>query len=250
MINRGLLLSLLLLPQALQAEPVQVRLEPFPPLVNSDGSGLAVDLLELVAEHSGLEFAIQIMPYSRAKFQLRNGQADLIGPVPIGLESGDFYDYAVELNWRLDTQADLYVLDQELLAPAAVASLEIGVPLGNAEFFAELMDLPASQFTESSLVNLVQMLARGRIDALLFERASTFQTLEAHSVTDVHYQNLFSIPAGFAARNDEQGRVLRDTLDALLEDLDYSAILSAYHEYLSLPDAGKVTSGLPIVGGD
>lgn len=240
-------LLLLVFPALGQADPLQnveVRLEPFPPLVHADGGGLAVDLLKLVAEDSDLEFSVQIMPYSRAKFQLRNGQTDLIGPIPVGMESREFYEYARELDWTFDTQADLYVLDRALLEPSALADLEIGVPLGNAEFFAELMDLPVSQFTESSLVNLVQMLARGRIDAVLFERASTFRTLGEQGVAGVYYQKLFSIPAGFAVRNDEQGNALGDGLDALLETVDHDRLLSAYHEYRTLPDSGEVNAAI------
>lgn len=244
-----LLSPLLSFAEPAPTEPVEVRLEPFPPLVNSDGTGLAVDLLQLVAAHSDLAFSIQIMPYSRAKFQLRNAQAELIGPVPLGMESHDFYEYAHELDWRLETHADLYVIDEELLVGSALPGLQIGVPFGNAEFFAELTDLPVSQFTESSLVNLVQMLARGRIDALLFERASTFRTLQAQNVVEVHYKRVFSIPAGFAVRDDAAGRVLAEKLDAALERLDYEPLLETYREYLSLPDQGRVDAGLIMVHG-
>ena len=219
---------------------VEVRLEPFPPLVNEDGTGLAIDLLALVAQRSGLEFNIEIMPYSRALFQLRNGEADLIGPVPLGMETAGFYEYARELAWELPTQSDIYVLDPELLPAERLPSLDIGVPLGNAEFFSELLELPVEQFTESSLVNLVQMLATGRIDALLFERASTTETLREQGISGVHYRRVFSIPAGFAVRADEPGQALGQRLDAVFREVDGEAVLEAYQPYLDMPDQGRV----------
>ena len=222
------------------ADRIEVRLEPFPPLVNEDGTGLAIDLLMLAAPKAGISFNIEITSYSRAKFQLRNGDADLIGPVPIGMESGGFYEYAQELEWQMPTQCDLFVLDPTLLEDQSLPTLDIGVPLGNAEFFADLLALPAEQFTESSLTNLVQMLATGRISAVLFERAATRAVLKNLDIEGVYYRRMFSIPAGFGVRADAEGRELARRLDELFRAIGDELILSAYQRYLTLPDQGRV----------
>ena len=225
----------------LHARCLEVRLEPFPPLVNEDGTGLAVELLERVEEISDFRFNIRVMPYSRAKFEVRAGKADLFGPVPLGLETGDFEQWAHELEWHFDTRSDLFVLDEDNLDPERLQSLTIGVPLGNAGFFAALTGVPRDQFTETDLDNLIQMLASGRIDALLFERASTMRMLRRLDIEQVHYRNLYSIPAGFAVRRENGGEALAADLDTLFGEVDAEEITRAYRPYLELPDQGRVS---------
>lgn len=224
----------------LAAQQVEVRLEPFPPLVNEDGSGLAVELLAEVEKVSGLEFNIRIMPYSRAKHEVRMGAADMLGPVPLGKETDEFYEWALELDWHFDTRSDLFVLDAENLHPGKLESMVIGVPRGNSGFFSELTGVPRDRFRESGLTNLARMLATGRVDALLFERASTFDTLARLNIEGVHYRNLFSIPAGFALHR-EHGVELAERLDAALKEIDPSPVTSTYEYFLGLPDQGVVS---------
>ncbi|PKM22414.1 MAG: hypothetical protein CVV10_04420 [Gammaproteobacteria bacterium HGW-Gammaproteobacteria-14] len=225
------------------AEPVVVRvkLEPFPPLVNSDGSGLAPQLLKHLETLSELRFDIEVMSYSRAKFLLQNGEADLIGPVPVGMESKEFYFDAIELDWQVDTAADLYVMDRAMLDQKELHDFDIGTPLGNARFFAELTGVPARNFVETTLESLVQMLVTGRIDVLLFERASTLSMLRQMNIEEVFYQNMVTIPAGFAVRANEDGLRLKTLLDELLRDADISALLAEYELYMSMPAEGPVS---------
>jgi len=239
----GTIVSVMLVSSICFAEPVTVRvkLEPFPPLVNPDGSGLAPQLLKHLEGLSELRFDIEVMSYSRAKFLLQNGEADLIGPVPVGMESKEFYLDAIELDWQVDTAADLYVMDRKLLDNKALHEFDIGTPLGNARFFAELTGVPARNFVEATLESLVQMLAIGRIDVLLFERASTLSMLGGMDIDDVYYRNLITIPAGFAVRSDNNGRQLKTYLDALLRDADISGLLAEYERYMNMPAEGPVS---------
>lgn len=240
---QGIIVSAMFISSISLAEPmaVQVKLEPFPPLVNSDGSGLAPQLLRHLETLSELRFDIEVMSYSRAKFLLQSGDADLIGPVPIGLESKEFYRDAVELNWQVDTAADLYVMDRKLLDQKTLHELDIGTPLGNARFFADLTGVPARNFVEATLESLVQMLVIGRIDVLLFERASTLSALRDMGVEGAYYRNLITIPAGFAVRSDKNGRQLKVYLDELLRDADISGLLAEYELYMSMPLEGPAS---------
>ena len=226
---RSLVIILLICSSALSAQTLQVRLEPFPPLVTEEGGGLMVALLKRVASISELRFQIDIVPYSRAKYQLRNGQADIIGPTPAGYESERFYSYAQELGWRLPTAADLFAMDPRYLdLPMPGNEYYVGAPLGNAEFFSELSGVPAERFVESTLPNLVEMLGRGRIQALMFERASTRAYIGQAGLEGVHYRLLTRIPAGLAVRRDEAGNALRARLEALFAQVDKQALLADY----------------------
>ena len=236
-----LLVALMLTASGFEARSLEVRLEPFPPLVHEDGTGLAVELLERVEKISDFRFNIRVMPYSRARFEVRAGKADLFGPVPLGLETGDFEQWAHELQWYFETRSDLFALDGDNLDPERLQSLSIGVPLGNAGFFAALTGVPREQFTETDLENLVQMLASGRIDALLFERASTMRMLRRLEIEGVQYRNLYSIPAGFAVRRENGGEAMAARLDELFGEVDAEKIIRAYQPYLDLPDRGRVS---------
>lgn len=221
-------------------ETVEVRLEPFPPLVREDGTGMVVDQLQDLGRQTGLDFRIEVVAYSRAKYQLRNGQADLIGLVPLGRETQDFYDYALELDWRVEARADLFARDPAMLEGEAWRDEPVGTPWGNADFFAHLTGVPRDRFVESSLGNLVQMLSRGRLPVLLFERAATLITIEQLDGSELYYRNLFIVPAGFAVARTGAGRELKQRLDAALPAAVDSPWLQDYRHYLELPDRGRV----------
>ena len=226
---RILFLAALLWSASLSAETIQVRLEPFPPLVTEAGGGLTVALLKQLEAISDLHFDVVIVPYSRAKYQLRNGQADLIGHTPVGYESDEFYSYAQELDWQLPTAADVFAMDPAWLSlPRSGEEYYVGAPLGNAEFFSALYDVPIDRFVESTLPNLLQMLARGRIQALMFERASTRSYIWRARLEGVHYRMLGRINAGLAVRRDQQGDQLRARLEALIAKVDTRALLADY----------------------
>lgn len=224
------------------SRPLRVSLEPFPPLVNADGSGLAIALLRRVEKASSLRFNIEIMPYSRARHLLRLGQTDVMGPVPLGLEDAAFYRDAVELAWRVPTITDLFVLDPELLASDRLSGLELGTTLGNGEFLSGLIGVSRENFVETSLENLVQMLLAGRIQGIVFERASTLSTFYQMGVDNVYFRSLGRIGAGFAVRADEHGEMLKNMLDPLLAKSANHGLFSTYNLFQRLPEKGVLSS--------
>lgn len=227
---------------AAAAETVEVRLEPFPPLVREDGSGLVVEQLRELAGRERLSLNIQVVSYSRAKYQLRNGQADLIGLIPLGRETDDFYGYARELDWRLETRADLFSANPEVLEGDWWRGSPVGTPWGNAAFFADLTGASRDRFVESSLGNLVEMMTRGRLPVLLFERTATLTMIEQLDDGVVYYRNLFVIPAGFAVQRNDAGRRLAELLNRALPPVDTSPHFRAWRRYLSLPESGRVSA--------
>lgn len=236
---------LALVPALAPADEIRVRLEPFPPLTREDGTGLVVDMLEEVAREHELSLDIRTVSYSRAKYQLRNGEADLIGMVPLELETENFYSYARELDWRLPARADLFSLSPELLEGERWREGRIGTPWGNAAFFSELTGVDTDRFVESSLPSLARMLRGGRIETLLFARVSTMSTMARLGLEGIHYRNLFSIPAGLAVADTRAGRALQQRLEPLLGAPEQQALFEHYLEYIQLPDEGRVGQVVP-----
>lgn len=230
----------LLLAAMVHAETVAVRLEPLPPLVVDEDTGLTIELLRAVEAVSDFRFAIEVVPYSRAKYQLRNGQASLIGHTPVGFESPDFYHYAQDLDWQVATGADLFARDPAMLALENTEDIYIGTPLGNAAFFAELTGVPIQRFVEASLPNLVQMLAHGRVQVVVFEAVSARRAIRDAGLSGVHFRHLADVHAGLAVRRDDAGSELRRRLDAAIDKVDLEAIFGDYLEEAASGEAGVV----------
>ncbi len=223
------------------AETVKVGFEPFPPLIIDNRSGLTVELLREIEKISDFKFDIQIMPYSRAKISLETGRISLMGHLPHGLETQEFYRYAADLDWKVKSVTDLYGTSIEKIELNHFRELfRIGTPLGNKAFFSEVFDIPLEKFNEGKLENLL-MLKLNRIDVFIFERASTMSTLKKLKIKEIVYNTLDdNAPASLAVRRDIPGMRLREKLDRLMRNVDQKRIFGEYLEYMNLPKKSEV----------
>ena len=129
---------------------------------------MVIDMLMSLAFEKNIDFNIHIMTYGRAKKELQSRRLDLIGLTPYQLETDDFYQYSVELNWHINTHVDFYSLDKSYFDIEKLPNGSIGTLIGNAEFFSEIVSVPTIKFVEvSSLQQLVKMLEMGIVPASL-----------------------------------------------------------------------------------
>lgn len=233
-----------------------VGLEPFPPLVNEDGSGFVIDMLNSLQENSTLRFNYQIMTYARAKRELKSHRIDMVGLTPKDNETESFYQYAQELAWHFDTTVDLYSTSPTHFDIKNLPEGSIGTLIGNADFFAELAQVPREKFVEvSSLAQLIMMMARGRLKVILFERVAMMSTIKQlqndlntkipiefnspESPQKIYYQKFKIIAASLAVANDEAGARLKKQLDELLYE-NTSRYFKKITPYAQLPDNGVI----------
>lgn len=212
-----LLLSLAIVEPSIASDQiVTAAMEPFPPLINEDGSGYTIDMLKKIEGTSDLKFSITIMNYARAKILLRTNKVDLIAHTPYRLEEPDFYDYAQELTWKIDVISDLYAMSEDKFK--AIANLKIGIPRGNEDFAAGVLGIPKEHFYVGRIENLLKMLQAGRIDVFWFERVSTMTTLKRLGITKVYYKRIpdYPVPVGIAVAKNSKGTILRHTLEQAL----------------------------------
>lgn len=223
------------------AHVVTIGLEPFPPFVDQSGKGLTINLLKEVERISSFKFDIEVMTYARAKHELKNNRLTIAGHTPKGNETSEFYQYAEELDWQIDTTADVFAFDVKYLESKKVVKGKLGTTLGNAEFFAEMLGISKDKFVEvSSLNQLVDMFIVGRLDAILFERASVMTLLQKKQIPHVHYRSIGVVPASIAVKKSPQGKALKAKLDALIERVNTDEIFSSYLKYTRLPNEGVV----------
>lgn len=220
---------------------IDVGLEPFPPLINEDGSGLVVDMLNTVSSRENLQFNFHIMTYGRAKRDLESRRVKLIGLTPYQLETQAFYEYATELNWHINTYVDIFALNKDCFNIEQLPDGSIGTLIGNAEFLAEIVNVPVIKFVEvSNLEQLVKMLALGRLNVILFERMSTMSAIKALNIENIYYKKMGIVPASLAVANTKEGLRLKSQLDSVLDDLDNNEFFSGFINYTSMHDSGTV----------
>ncbi len=213
-------------------------IEPFPPMFDENGQGLGYQLLSSAAQQSSLQLTYQNMTYARAKKELENHRVDIIGLVPKGLETESFYRYAAELDWAFDTNLDIYSYNPLYLNLDKVPDNSIGTLLGNATFFANILNIPERKFIEvASLPQLAKMLAKRRVKAAVFERVAMMSKLSEVIQAPIHYRRLIGIPATLAVANNQRGLALKEQLDSILTT-NKVAFDYLQHRYNKLPEKG------------
>lgn len=235
---------------------ISVGFEPFPPLVNEDGSGFVIDMLNALQENSSLNFNYQIMTYARAKKELQNQRINMIGLTPKDSETQEFYQYAQELTWHFDTTVDLYSTSPKNFELDKLPNHSIGTLIGNADFFAELAGVPREKFIEvNSLSRLVMMMARDRLKVIIFERVAMMSTIKQlqndlnskvptefnspENPQQIYYQKFKIIAASLAVAKSEAGYELKKQLDKLL-DVNTLQYFQEITPYAKLPDTGVI----------
>ncbi|OHD06466.1 MAG: hypothetical protein A2086_01815 [Spirochaetes bacterium GWD1_27_9] len=221
-------------------QTVSVGVEPFPPMINEDGTGFTIDLLHEIEKVSDFKFDIKIYPYNRAKIELSLGTLDLIGHTPYKVETEEFYQYAQEIDWNIPTITDIYVKNKNNLNKIDKLK-KIGIPRGNKEFASSVTGIKIEQFYEGEINSLLKMLSTGRIDAFWFERVSSMTTLKKLGITDIYFKQLPTqkISIGLAVKKDDKGDKLRKKLEDSLKKIDQNKVFAAYYEYANLPEIGK-----------
>jgi polar amino acid transport system substrate-binding protein len=191
-------------------------------------------MFDALSEQSDLLFNVNLMTWARAKKELKAQRIDLIGISPKNNETTDYYKYAKELNWSFIATVDLFSKSKTSFDIEKLPSKSIGTLVGNADFFAELSQIPRNKFVEiSSLKQLVKMMNKERIQTVIFERISMMSTIKKLKLPNVHYKKLMMIPATFAVKNTNDGHLLQQKLDNLISTkniVKYQQKLSSYNK--------------------
>ncbi|MBU2630681.1 MAG: hypothetical protein KKE61_18875, partial [Proteobacteria bacterium] len=217
--------------------------EPLPPLIIDKDNGFTIQMLKDIEKKTDLKFIITIMPYNRAKYLLKTGEIDLAGHTPYQMETPDFYEYAVDVDWHVTTKIDIYGTKLEDLVGETYKSFKkIGTPRGNEDFFSEMFAIPNENFYVGELGNLVKMVQAKRIDVLLFERSASMSTIQKLNISNINYKMIDdSVKASFAVNKNSNGIRLKALLENAIKMIDQKSIFKDFFRYTQLPDQGTVT---------
>ncbi len=195
------------------AEAFNAAFEPLPPHIEANGQGLLPALLEQLASSSNDSYSIEMVPYSRAKRELQNGRADLIGFTPLAAETNSFYSFAMEVRWPYPVATDFIALTPDRLDD--IAKRRVGIPYGNESFAEQMLGIPPENLYLAELDELILMLLRGRLDLVWFERRALHQALLKHPDRPaIHYRQQPPRPIylGIAVRRTGKGERLKQFL--------------------------------------
>ncbi|AWL12183.1 hypothetical protein HMF8227_01710 [Saliniradius amylolyticus] len=221
----------------------RIGLEPFPPLITADRQGMTVRFLQSIEqrlpEH---HFKIMIMPYNRAKKELKEGRLDMIGHTPYQKETQDFYEYAEEIHWSIAAPLDIYSIQRDYLEPEVFSKLNhIGTPRGNEDFLAELLGLSPKQFfAAGNIDNLVEMMGIGRIPAFIFARAPTVSMIQKLDLRGIYYRNLVTLHASLAVSKTASGQQLQALMEEAIEQMDVEKWFHRQYHYNDMAEQGIV----------
>ncbi len=238
------LLTLLLMTPSGHAEPLVSAFEPLPPHIDEQGGGLVRRLFERLEADSGRRVSISMMPYSRAKLELLNGRADLIGFTPFGREVEAFYRDAREIRWPYAVEAGFIALTPQGLNKAGAG--RVGIPYGNEAFAALMLDIAPQSFYQAKLEELVLMLFRGRIDRIWFDRLALEQVLESYSDrAPLYFQRAPAqlISIGLAVRRGPEGERIRAWLEPALERMPARSLPALSERLIRVPAVGEAPNG-------
>lgn len=174
---RGWLLVFLLLlapsGRAAEREPLLVMTDHWPPFRMMEdeatgAKGLDIDLLDELSRRTGLRFEIKRAPWARGLAELEQGNADLMTGLARTAERESYIHY---LKVPYYTCAPRFYASPavavQLREYASLRGLRIGYVLESAYFQPFDGDQALDKVGVSHENQLLQMLARGRIDALV-----------------------------------------------------------------------------------
>ena len=166
--------------------------------------------------------------------ELKDDRVDLIGMSPKGNETKEYYQYAKDLDWSFIATVDLFSKKEGNFDIEKLPTKSIGTLIGNADFFAELSQIPRDKFIEvSNLKQLVKMMNKERVQTVIFERISMMSTIKKLQLPNIFYKQLIMIPATFSVKKSQEGNLLQQKLDSLMSHksiVKYQERLSSYNQ--------------------
>ncbi|PAV26319.1 hypothetical protein CF392_06455 [Tamilnaduibacter salinus] len=215
------------------ADSVFMVSEEWASATNADGSGLYWDVMREVYEPEGYSLEIDVFPYARAVAMVKREDAafwvgsymdehsDVLYPEPQNYFDADTVKAAIPAG---KTKA---ITDQESLAGKTV-----GWVRGYA--YDQYMDVAVNHKALNEIEQGLQMVASGRLDAVLDEAWELEQAMEKTDLSsdEITPLTVLNLPLYPAFQNTDRGKELRRVYNARFPELVESGrIQELYNKY-------------------
>ena len=201
---------------------------PFTFVRQDELQGFEVDVMNAIGEETGLDIAFETMSFSGLIGALQSGRIDTIAnQITITPEREEAF--AFTQPYVIDgAQVVTREGNDEIEGVEDLRGKTVAVNLGS-NFEQLLRDLPFSDEIDIRTYesNIEQDTALGRVDAFVMDRVSSAQVIEESPLPlQLAGQPFSEIRNALPFRDDEEGRALRDRVDAALTTLKENGTLA------------------------
>lgn len=218
---------------------IAVGLEHAPGLLQQNGKG-AIDMAlhDIEKKSDSFHFSITYLSYLRAKIELEKGHIDMIGLTPKDYETKDFYSYARETDWSLDTDLVLFCNTHSALDLAHGEM--VGTPAGNEGFVAETLKMRGARFVTGTLVSLVKRLKKHRIPCIAFEQYSVLKLAHNNRIKQLYFKRIAKVRGSFAFRKSFRNKKISKAIEEALRELNWNKYLKGLKKIPVGEETGKI----------
>lgn len=213
-------------PAFAQSEPIKVGMSggyfPFTFVQQDELQGFEVDLMNAIGEEIGREVEFVTMSFSGLIGALDSGRIDTIAnQITITPEREEAFVFTAPYVYDGAQIVTREGNEAEISGPEDLKGKTVAVNLGS-NFEALLRELPYADEIEIRTYesNIEQDTALGRVDAFVMDRVSSAQVIkESPLPLELAGKPFSEIQNAYPFRDDEEGRALRDQVDAALTAL-------------------------------
>ncbi|WP_442802088.1 MULTISPECIES: substrate-binding periplasmic protein [unclassified Shewanella] len=206
---------------------------------NEDGSGFYFDILKRVFPENTWDVEIDIAPFSRVRYLLNHERADMA----LGFYAGDktkaiYSDQPVEVD-----SVDVALTPEMAKSWSGVESLSFKKVQAMLKYrYDEFIDVPMYYEESSSLLEMLDRVNRGHIDAVL-DYKPTMLAKEAHLSQPRQFviiENVFRTEIYFVFAENAKGQRLKKHFDIELQKLIDSGELDLLFRQYVGPNANRL----------
>ena len=206
---------------------------------NEDGSGFYFDVLKQIFPDENWQVEIDIAPFSRVRYLLNHERADMA----LGFYAGDttkaiYSEQPIEVD-----SADIALTPEMAKNWDGIESLSFKKVQAMLKYrYDEFIDVPMYYGESSSLVEMLDRVNRGHIDAVLDYKPSMLAKAAELSEPRqfVIIENVFRTEIYFAFALNEKGKLLKAHFDIELQKMSESGELDRLFRQYVGPDANRL----------
>ncbi|WP_083700195.1 ABC transporter substrate-binding protein [Shewanella sp. UCD-KL12] len=185
---------------------------------NLDGSGFYFDALKQIFPEPEWQLEIEFVPFSRVRYLIANQKVDMaLGFYPADSSASLYSEQPIEVD-----SVDIALTPELAAMWQGVESLAYKKVQALLEYrFDELIAVPMYYEESVNLLDLLNRVNQGRIDAVLdYKPAMLAKVAElSHPRQFVIVENVFSLEVYFVFSNNSSGKNLKTHFDKRLEQL-------------------------------
>jgi polar amino acid transport system substrate-binding protein len=209
--------------------------------VNGTVSGPLIEILNEAARIRGYTVSWQIMPFARTLKRLESGDTDLAPGVIVNAERKGFVDFIGPFGY--DHRPVSFLVRSEdrhrLSSYDELKKIRVGVKQGTIYFPRFDADTTIERIESKDDLNLVQMLARKRFDAMIVNEKeaaeAVISTYRLSGLSWADYEIPRSQPRYYALSKKSRHRALGPALSETIRNLSTSGRIAEIYKAHGLP---------------